>query len=117
MRPGRGRAAVAGAAMVGYLRSHHDLIPDSIPRIGRLDDAVVVDTAWPRLAGEMLAYADFRRLRRIEAALRQCEAGDFRFTRSDWLESRQAEAALAAHRARVRETAYAPAAVAVFRVH
>ena len=112
-----GDAAVAGAAVVGYVRSHKDLIPDSIPRIGRLDDAVVVDTAWPRLADEVVAYADFRRLRRVEAALRDCEPGDFRFTRDDWLESREAEAALAEHRLRVREGAYAPAATVLFRIH
>lgn len=110
-------AAEAGAATVGYVRSHQDLIPDSIPRVGRLDDAVVVDTAWPRLAAEVVDYADYRRLRRVEAALRGRDPGGFRFTRADWIEAREAEAALVAHRRRVRETAYAPAAAATFRIH
>lgn len=106
-----------GAAVVEYVRGDDDLIPDSLPRVGRLDDAIVVDTAWPRLADEACAYADYRRLRRIEARLRGCDVHAFAFDRGDWLEARQAEAALAAHRARVRDSAYVPAPCATFRIH
>lgn len=106
-----------GSTVVEYIRRHDDLIPDTLPRVGRLDDALVVDTAWPRLAEEAAGYTDFRRLRRIEARLRGRDPGAFSFNRADWLESRRAEAALASHRARVRDSAYVPAPAAAFRVH
>lgn len=110
-------AMLVGAAVIDYVRGNDDLIPDAIPRVGRLDDAIVVDSAWPRLSDEVAAYADYRRLRRIEAALRGCDAHAFAFDRSDWREARQAEAALTAHRARVRDSAYLPAPSALFRIH
>lgn len=110
-------AVLLGTAVVNYIRRHDDLIPDALPRVGRLDDAIVVDTAWQRLATEVAGYTDFRRLRRIEARMRGRDPGAFSFSRSDWLESRYAEAELAAHQARVRDSAYVPAATPVFRIH
>ena len=85
-------AMLVGAAVIDYVRGNDDLIPDAIPRVGRLDDA-------------------------IEAALRGCDAHAFAFDRSDWREARQAEAALTAHRARVRDSAYLPAPSPLFRIH
>lgn len=103
--------------VLGYVRGADDLIPDRLPRIGRLDDAIVVDAAWPRLAGEVADYVDFRRLQRLEAALRGVDSRSFRFTREDWEQARQAEAALAAHRQRVRGGSYLSAPAPVFRIH
>lgn len=103
--------------VVGYVRGADDLIPDRLPRIGRLDDAIVVDAAWPRLAGEVADYVDFRRLHRLEAALRGLDSRSFRFGRADWEEARQAEAAFIAHRRSVRMGSYLSSAAAVFRVH
>ncbi len=100
-----------------YLQEPESLIPDWLPQVGRLDDAIVLETAWPRLAGEVDGYLDFRRLRRIEAGLRGCAENDFRFDRKDWLEERRIEAALNAQRRHVRETSYLPAPCAVFRIH
>ncbi|MEG3192852.1 YkvA family protein [Lysobacter sp. D1-1-M9] len=111
-------AADAARLMLDYVRRPDDLIPDRLPGIGRLDDAIVVDLAWPRLSTEVQSYMDFRRLRRIEAALRNCSAlATFGFTRADWQEARLAEAALSAHQRQVREHSYLPAAAALFRVH
>ena len=68
-------AAATGAiadAVDAYLRSRDDLIPDDLPRIGRLDDALVVEAAWPLLADEVRAYrkATETRPRPPAAALR-----------------------------------------------
>ncbi|MCD9028113.1 DUF1232 domain-containing protein [Luteimonas sp. BDR2-5] len=115
--PGGGRVAFLGRVVLGYLRSRDDLIPDDTPGIGRLDDAIVVDVAWPMLAGEAAAYRDFCRLRDAEARLRGCAAGGFRFTRSDWRAARRAEVALQRLRNRIRDSSYLPAAAARFRVH
>ena len=103
--------------MVAYADDTHDLIPDWLPQVGRLDDAIVVEAAWPTLRGEVACYRDFRRLRALEAGLRGCRPDELPFDRHAWEVARQAEAALAAHRRRVRESSYVPAPTPVFRVH
>lgn len=104
-------------AVVDYLHEGDDLIPDWVPQVGRLDDAIVVDTAWPLVSAEITDYLDFCRLRELESSLRGVDAQCFRYGRADWLESRQAEAALKAHQRRVRDGGYVPAPASYFRVH
>lgn len=105
------------SAVLDYLRGHNDLIPDWIPQVGQLDDAIVIEAAWPRLAGEVLSYQDFCRLRLIEARLRQQETETFRFDRKDWEVARRAEAGLREHQRRVRSSSYVPDAAGLFRIH
>lgn len=106
----------AGLVM-DYVRSRSDLIPDALPAIGRLDDAIVVDTAWPQLAPELDDYLDYRRLRRIEAGLRGRDIQRFGFSREDWQDARLAEAALLRHCREVGRRSYVPApAMPTFRV-
>lgn len=97
-----------------YVASSDDLIPDAVPAVGRLDDAIVVDIAWPAISDEVLGYLDFRRLRRLDT-----ERGDarMRFDRAAWQRARTAEAAWCAHRATVRASSFVPAASARFVVH
>lgn len=110
-------AAAPARLVVSYLRSDRDLIPDDLPRLGRLDDAIVVDAAWPLLADEVRDYLDYCRMRRIEAELRGCRESEFAFGRQDWLRARRAEAAWIAHRRAVGRRSYLPAAAAPgFRV-
>lgn len=96
-----------------YVASNDDLIPDTVPAIGRLDDAIVVDVAWPAISAEVQDYLDFRRLRRFET-----DRGDarLRFDRAAWLEARRIEAAWRAHRAAVRSASFVPAPTARFTV-
>lgn len=105
------------SAIVEYARSHDDLIPDWLPRVGRLDDAIVVETAWPKLAGEVDDYRDYVRLRGREARRRGMDVAGFAFTRSDWDEVRYEEAVLAQHERRIRESSYLPTAAPMFRIH
>src|SRR3546814_14747380 len=77
-------AAAPAALVMDYVRSRRDLIPDDLPRVGRLDDAIVIDAAWPRLADEVACYLDYCRIRRIEAELRECDVSQFTFGRADW---------------------------------
>ena len=105
------------SAVLDYLNGNYDLIPDWIPQVGQLDDAIVIETAWPRLAGEVLSYQDFCRLRLIEARLQQQDIERFHFDRNDWEVARRAEAGLREHQRRVRASSYVPAAAGVFRVH
>lgn len=103
--------------VVDYLYGEHGLIPPGVPVVGHLDDAIVVDAAWPYLAEELDSYLDFCRLRAIEASLNG-DAGPRHFDRADWLRARHDEAALIAHCKRVGASSYlAETASAWFVVH
>lgn len=112
-----GEAGHAAATVVRYARGPNHVLPPAMPKIGRLDDAIVLEAAWPTLAAEVESFLDFCRLRDIEAALRGCDAGAFSFTRADWEQARRAEAALAVQRRCIRESSYLPALVPRFVVH
>ncbi|HZX72706.1 MAG TPA: hypothetical protein VFE77_18070 [Rhodanobacter sp.] len=104
--------------VVDYQRSDRRLIPHGIPQVGRLDDAILMDAAWPQLADEVGAYLDFCRLRAIEARLSGCEVAGFAFDRADWQQARAAEAGLHARARRSATNSYLSAATqAGFRVY
>ncbi|MFC3813997.1 hypothetical protein [Lysobacter sp. GCM10012299] len=103
--------------IVDYARSRDDLIPDWLPKVGRLDDAIVVDTAWPRLVAEVEDYLDYARLRSMEAQRRGCAVSAFEFSRKDWEQMRYEEAVYAEHERQIRESSYLPGSVSMFRVH
>lgn len=106
------------AKVVGYVRRDDDLIPDRLRRVGRLDDAIVIETAWPQLAAEVASYLDYCRLHCVEASLRGLGSNSFRFTRSDWEAARAAEAALVTQQCRIRTHSYLPVAAAgLFQIH
>lgn len=112
-------AAIEPARMVlDYVHGNHGLIPGNVPLVGHLDDAILIDAAWPQLAEEVDCYLDYCRLRAIEAELRGRAVGEFAFTREDWQQARRAEAGLIAHCRRVGAESYLPSSVpARFHVH
>ena len=63
---------VAASLLVDYMR-HSDrrrtLIPNALPVVGRLDDAIVVETIWPSVGPEVRKYLDFCHVRHVEANL------------------------------------------------
>jgi hypothetical protein len=103
--------------VVDYVRGPDKLIPKDIRRVGRLDDAIVIETAWMGLMSEVSNYLDFLRIRRIEASMRGTSESVFGFNRQDWVEARLAEQALVAHKRRVLESCYLPSSGGMFRVH
>lgn len=52
---------------LAYLCDPEDLIPDDIPGIGLLDDAVMIELAFREVRHELEAYEDFRRYRKEQA--------------------------------------------------
>lgn len=111
-------AMEVATTVLGYVRTGADLIPNRMRRVGRLDDAIVIQTAWPQLEAEVASYLDYCRLHLIEASLRGGQNGSFRFTRSDWEAARAAESALGASQRRIRTSSYLPAVTASqFQIH
>jgi len=99
--------------LVRYVRDDHDLIPDALPRVGRLDDAILVDAAWTSLAEEVRSYLDYCRLRQLERELGNHNG----FDRDERERARVAEARLVRHQREVAETSYLGAGTAPgFRV-
>ena len=110
-------AGSAAALVVHYANGSFQLLPNSLPTVGHLDDAIAVDAAWPVMAAEVSAFRDFCRLRAIEATLRGCDIGGFSFTRNDWQDARRAEYYLERQRRCIREGSYLPALETRFVVH
>ena len=92
--------------VVGYLRGSATLIPHALPVVGHLDDAIVVEAAWPSLAGEVEQYLAFCRIRHLEASLRGETRRHFGFTREQWHAAAAAEAGWIAHCHRVAQASY-----------
>ncbi len=68
---------------LAYFSDEEDLIPDDIPGVGFLDDAIMVELVVTELQHELAAYNDFCRFRRDNA--------EDETTRSDWLRARRTE--------------------------
>ncbi len=85
-----------------YIDQEHDLIPDGQPLLGLLDDALLIELAWPAFAAELEDYRDFCSYRRLERP-----TGDPAQQRAAWARDRLAELALLQHQARVSDSHYA----------
>jgi hypothetical protein len=87
--------------LLDYVADQNDLIPDSLPIYGALDDALLLELAWPVLAEDVDDYRDFCQFRE--------DSGDS-FGRPvhqlDWLRARAEEGALWEHMHRVHDQAY-----------
>lgn len=75
--------------ILGYVASDNDLIADSVPVHGHLDDALLLELAWPVLAEDVDDYRDFCGYR-DDVAARSGQA----VSQPDWLRVRDEEDAL-----------------------
>jgi len=87
--------------LVAYADQVDDLIPDREPLLGKLDDVLLLELAWPVFAAEAEDYRDFCAYR---DEVQPCGNGGER--RAAWIRDRLAEAALWQHHVRVNEGHY-----------
>lgn len=77
---------------LAYFADPQDIIPDSVPVIGFLDDAIMIELCVRELRPEIDSYSDFVLYRQQEATRRGVDVADLRAQRVDWLETRRQEA-------------------------
>ncbi|MEM9172362.1 MAG: YkvA family protein [Pseudomonadota bacterium] len=73
---------------LAYFSEPEDLIPDHIPGLGFLDDAIMVELVVRELKHEIEAYEDFCEFRAREEEKREDED---EVTREEWLQGRRSE--------------------------
>ncbi|HZX70584.1 MAG TPA: YkvA family protein [Rhodanobacter sp.] len=85
---------------LAYFSSPDDLVPDDVPVIGFLDDAIVIELCVRELQPEMEAYSDFHRWRDNEASRRGENKDKLTLNRVEWAEARREETIERMHRRR-----------------
>ena len=97
--PGDDRQRVLSALV--YFADPKDIIPDSVPVLGFLDDAIMIELCTRELKHEIDAYEDFCDYRQREADARGLDPATI--GRADFLESRREELIDRMHSRRNRE--------------
>jgi len=82
------RKRVLGALV--YFCDPEDLIPDHIPGLGFLDDAIYVELVIRELADEIELYEEFCQFRTVEEARRKEKGQDPHVEREEWLTDKRA---------------------------
>jgi uncharacterized membrane protein YkvA (DUF1232 family) len=75
---------------LAYFSEAEDLIPDSIPGLGFLDDAIYVEIVLKELANEISLYREFCSFREYEESRRKARGEDVKVGREEWLADKRA---------------------------
>ncbi len=75
---------------LAYLCDPEDLIPDHIPGLGFLDDAIYAEIVLRELRNEISLYEEFCTFRDAEEARRKARGEDVRVGRDEWLADKRA---------------------------
>lgn len=70
---------------IAYFANPEDLIPDRVPGIGFLDDAIMAELVVESLNGELITYEEFCAYRTAEEKRRKNQGLDPNVGRQDWL--------------------------------
>lgn len=87
-------------AALAYFASPDDMVPDNVPVLGFIDDAIMIELCAHELEHEIDAYNDFQKWRDDEASRRGEDAEKARLTRVEWAEARRVEAIERMHQRR-----------------
>lgn len=74
---------------VAYFLAAHSLIPEEVPILGLLDDAIAAELALGSLQHELEAYRDFCTYRAAEAQRRKNQGRPTDISKEDWLADRR----------------------------
>ncbi|HEV7489703.1 MAG TPA: YkvA family protein [Rhodanobacteraceae bacterium] len=78
-------------ACLTYFANPTDLIPDNVPVLGFLDDAIMIELVTRELQHEVEAYDDFVEYRNDEAMRRGVDPASLKTERVEWAEARRIE--------------------------
>lgn len=74
-------------ALREYIENPDDVLPDHLPSIGLLDDALLIDVALQNLRGELADYESFCHFRQVAADFAGVDVGETGLGREQWLEA------------------------------